>query len=118
LIDEEVVTAKAGVALATLRIEDPERRPATRRPIPVARDQCLRPLPDDIASEADPRTPGKLEAEPRRLGDGRGQTSVETGRFEDDEERLRASGERRQPGESIGDAGLAIRGGQPAPGKV
>ena len=110
--------AETGVTLATLRVEDPEGRPTARRPVPVARDQRLRPLPDDIASEADPRAPHELEAEPGRLGDGRGQTSAEAGWFEHDEERLRAPRERRQPTEPIGDTCRTVRGGQPATGQI
>ena len=72
--------------------------------------------------EADPRPPGELEADPGRLGDGGrqapGGTTGLPGRFEHDEERLRAPGERREPAEPVGDAGRTIRGGQPAAGQV
>ena len=52
LIDEEAVAAEAAVALPTVGVEDPERRPAPRRAIAVAGHQCLGPLPDDVYSEA------------------------------------------------------------------
>ena len=70
LVDEEVVAAEAGVALAALRVEDPEGRPPPRRAVAVAGDERLGPLADDVASEPDPRPPGELEAEAGRLGDG------------------------------------------------
>jgi hypothetical protein len=110
--------AEAGVTLATLRVQDPEGRSTPRRPVSIARDQRLRPLPDDVASKADPRASHKFEAEPGRFGHGRGQAAAEAGRFEHDEERLRAPGERRQPAEPVGDPGRAVRGGQPATGQV
>jgi hypothetical protein len=110
--------AEAGITLAALRVEDPEGRPTPRRPIAIARDQRLRSLPDDIASKTDPRAPGQFDAEPGRSGDGRGQTTAEAGRFEHDEERLRAPGERGQPAEPIGDPGWPIRGGQPTTGQI
>ena len=109
---------EAGVALAALRVEDPEGRPPPRRAVSVAGDQRLRPLADDVASEPDPRPPGELEAEAGRLGDGGRQATGETRRLEHDEERLRAPGERRQPAEPVGDPGGLVRGGQPATGQV
>jgi hypothetical protein len=115
---EEVVAAEAGVSLATLRIEDPEGRPPPRRAVSIACDQRLRPLAHDVASEPDPRPPGEFEAEAGRLGHGRRQAASVTGWFEDDEERLRASGERRQPAEPVGDVGGLVRGRQPATGQI
>ena len=115
---EEVVAAEAGVALAALRVEDPEGRPPPRRAVAVAGDQRLRPLADDVASEPDPRPPGELEAEAGRLGDGGRQAAGQARWLEHDEERLRAPGERRQPAEPVGDPGGLVRGGQPAAGQV
>lgn len=110
--------AETGVALATVRVEDPERRPSPRRPVAVAGDQCLGALPDDVASETDPRAPRELEAEPGRFGNGRGQAAAEPRWLEDDEERLRTPGERREPTETVGDPGGTVRGRQPAAGQV
>jgi len=118
LIDEEVVTAEAGIAFATLRVEDPEGGPPPRRAVAVAGDERFGPLAHDVASEADPRPPGEFEAQAGRLGDGGGKTAAKTRRFEDDEERLRTTGERRQPAEPICDPGRPIRGGQPAARQV
>jgi hypothetical protein len=113
---------KAGVAFATLRVEDSQGRPPPRRAVAIAGDHRLRALPDDVAAQPDPRPPGELEPETGRLGDGGRQApSGTTGlswRFEHDEERLRAPGERREPGQPVGDAGRTIRGGQPAAGQV
>jgi len=127
VVAEEVVTAEAGVALATLRVQDPEGRPTPRRPIPVAGDERLRPLADDVAPEPDPRPPGKLQAKTGRLGDGGGQAAGRTtidppadppGRLEHDEERLRPPGERRQSAEPVRDPGRAVRRGEATSGQV
>jgi hypothetical protein len=115
---EEVVAGETGIAIAAVRVEDPEGRPPPRRAISIASDQRLRPLADDIAPEADPRASGKLETETGRLGHGGRQATRVTGRFEHDEERLRAPGERRQPAEPVSDAGRPIAGDQPATGQV
>ena len=118
VVAEEVVATEAGVALTALRVEDPEGRPLPRRAVAVAGDQRLGPLADDVAPEPDPRPPGELEAEAGRLGDGGREATGETRRLEDDEERLRATGERRQPAEPVGDPGGLVRGGEPAAGQV
>ena len=118
LVVEEVVAGEAGVALAAVGVEDPEGRPPPRRAVSVAGDQRLRPLADDVAPEPDPRPPGELEPDAGRLGDGGRQVPVEARRLEDDEQRLRATGERRQPAEPVGDPGGLVRGGQPATGQV
>jgi hypothetical protein len=114
LVEEEVVTGEAGIALAPLRVEDPEGRPPPRRAVAIAGDEHFRPLPDDVVSEPDPRAPGEFEAEPGRFGDGSGEASAEAGRFEHDEKRLRAPGECRDPAEPVRDPGRTVRGGRPA----
>ena len=63
VVAEEVVATEAGVALPTLRVEDPEGGPLPRRAVAIAGDQRLGPLTDDVAPEPDPRPPGKLEAD-------------------------------------------------------
>ena len=108
-LHEKVVPAEATVAFTALRIEDPEGRPPPRRAVSIARDQRLRPLPDDVVSEADPRPPGKFEAEPARLGDGAGHRADEPGWLEDDEERLRPTGEGGQPAQPVGDLVRPVR---------
>ena len=121
LVDEEVVAAETGVALATLRVEDPERRPPPRRTRMVAGDHHLRPLADDVPAEPDPRPPGELETEPGRLGDGRGQPArgpLQAGGLQHDEEGLRPPGKGRQPAEPISDARHPRGPGQPAARQV
>ena len=54
VVAEEVVAPEAGVALTAFRVEDPEGRPLPRRAIPVAGDECVGPLADDVAPEPDP----------------------------------------------------------------
>jgi len=63
-VGEEVGATEAGVALAAVGVEDPELRPPARRTEAVPRDHHLRPLADDVATEADPAAPGELEPEP------------------------------------------------------
>jgi hypothetical protein len=118
LVMKEVVAGEAGVALTAVGVEDPEGRPPPRRAISVAGDQRLRPLTDDVAPEPDPRPPGELETDAGRLGDGGRQRPVDARRLEDDEQRLRPTGERRQPAEPVGDPGGLVRVGQAATGQV
>ena len=99
---------EAGVALAALRVEDPERRPPPRRAVAVARDQRLGALADDVASEADPRPAGELEPEAGRLGDRGREAAGEPGRIEDQEQGLRAPGERGESMEPVGDPGRLV----------
>ncbi len=98
---EEPVVEETGVPLAALRVEDPKLRPASRRTEPVARDRHLRPLPDDVPPEADPRPPGQLEAQPGRRGDGPGDGRRGVGRLQDDEEGLGPAGQGDEPVETV-----------------
>ena len=118
VVAKEVVAPEAGVALAALRVEDPEGRPLAGRAVAVASDQRLRPLADDVAPEPFSRPPSELEAQARRSGDGGREVTGETRRLEHDEERLRATGERRQPAEPVGDTCRLVGRGQPATGQV
>ena len=98
---------EARVPFAALGVQDPERRPTPRRAVAVVGDERLRPLADDVAAQADPRPASQLEPDAGRLGDRGREAAVEPGRIEDEEQHLRASGERGQSMESIGDlAGL------------
>src|SRR5713101_7088886 len=101
---DEVLAAEARVALAAVRVEDPERRPAARWACPAASDEDLRSLADDVPPEAEPRSTGQLETDPGRLADGRRDARDEPRRLEDDEADPRSSGERREPAEAVGDA--------------
>ena len=104
-IDEEVLPAEAGVALAAVRVENPERGPPTRRSEPIAGDERLGLLPDHVAPEADPPPAGQLEAKAGRLGD-RGREAVgiaAAGGLEQDQHHVRAPGEGRQAVQPVGD---------------
>jgi hypothetical protein len=105
---DEAFTAEAGVALTAIRVEDPERRPATRRAGPAARYQDLGLLADDVATEAEPRSTSQLEADPRRFADGRDDRRDEARRLEDDEADPRPPGEGCEPAEAVGDASGAL----------
>jgi hypothetical protein len=102
---EEVVATEAGVALAALRVEDPELRPSSRRAVPVAGDGHLRPLADDVAPEPDPRSPGELEPDAGRLDDGGRQAGSQTRWLEGDEECLGAAGQGGEAAQPIRDPG-------------
>jgi len=109
-VDEEVLPAEAGVSLAAVRIEDPERGPSARRSEPVARDQRLGLLPDHVPPEADPSPTGQLESESGRLGD-RGREAIRVaaaGGFKQDQQDVRAPGKRGQAMQPVGDLRGAV----------
>lgn len=118
LIDEEVVPAEAGVTLATLRIEDPERRPAPGRAVAVPGNQRLRALADDVAPETDPRATSEFQAQARRFGNRTRQTTSQPRRLQHDEQRLRPPGQCSQTPEPVGDGGRTIRGREATAGQV
>ena len=98
---EEACPAQAGVAFATLGVEDPELRLAARRTEAVAGHGHRRPLADDVPPEPDPGLPLELEPQPCRLGDGSGETRREPRWLEDDEERPGTPRECREAAEPI-----------------
>jgi hypothetical protein len=51
---EERLVGQAGVAFATFRIQDPQLGPPARWAESVPGDHHLRPLPDHVATQADP----------------------------------------------------------------
>ena len=104
-LGEEAVPAEAGVALPSLGIEDPERRPAPRRPDPALRDERLRPLPDDVPAEPDPGPALQLQPDAARLRDRRRHGRREVRRLEHHKRDPRPPGHRRQPAEPVRDAG-------------
>jgi hypothetical protein len=118
-VDEEVLPAEAGVALAAVRVEDPQGGPPPRRPEPVAGDERFSVLPDHVAAEPDPAPAGQLEPETGRLGDGRREAVrvATTGRFEQEQQHVRAPGEGRQAVEPIGDLRDAL-GASEAAGQI
>jgi hypothetical protein len=68
-VAEEVRLAEAGVAFATVGVEDLERGSPARWAGPIAGDDHLRLLSDDVPAEPDPRPAGQLQADAGRLAD-------------------------------------------------
>jgi hypothetical protein len=69
---QRVLAAEAGVSLAAVCIEDSERRPPAGWAGPIAGDDHLRSLADDVTTEANPRSTSQLETDSRRLANGSG----------------------------------------------
>jgi hypothetical protein len=103
-LDEEPFAAEAGVPLPSVGIEDSERRPPAGWAGPVAGDDHLRSLADDVSPEADPRSTGQLDTDSRRLADGSRHGRDETRRLQDHERDPGPASERREPAEAVGDA--------------
>ena len=102
-LDQEPVATEAGITLAAVRVEDPEARPPAGRAGSVARDEDLRPLADDVASEMDPRPPRELEPQSRRLRDRGREPGDEIRRLEDDDAHAGPPPERREAAQPIAD---------------
>jgi hypothetical protein len=96
---------EAGIAPPAVGVEDPEHGLAARRPEPAAADHRLGPLTDDVATEADPRPSGQLEAERGGLGHGAAEGRRQRGRLHDEQQRVRPSGDRRESPEALDDGG-------------
>jgi hypothetical protein len=103
LVDQQGVPGETGVTLTALGVEDPEGRPTPRRAVPVVRDERLRALPDDVATQADPRPARQLEPDAGRFGDRLCKTAGEPGSIEDQQQGLRAPGKRGESMEPVGD---------------
>jgi hypothetical protein len=101
---QKVLATEAGVTLAAVRIEDSERRPPAGWAGPVAGDDHLRSLADDVTPEADPRSTSQLETDSRRLADGSGDGLDEARWLQDHEADPGPPGQRREPTEAVGDA--------------
>ena len=69
LVEQQGVPGETRVPLAALGVEDPERRPPTRRAVAVVGDERFGALADDVAAQADPRPAGQLEPDAGRLVD-------------------------------------------------
>jgi len=93
---------EAGIALATLRVEDPELRSPPRRPEAVADDHHLRSLADDVPAEPDPGPSGELQPEAGRLPERLSKARREVRRLEEDEHRVGAPGEGGEAMEPVG----------------
>lgn len=98
---EEARPPEAGVAIASLRVEDPEVGPPPRRPVAAPLDRHLHPLPDDVPSQPDPAAAGEPQAKARRLVDRTADRGREAGRAEDDETRSVPPGERAEAVEAV-----------------
>jgi hypothetical protein len=99
---EELGPAEAGISLSALGVQDSELGPSIGRAIPIASDDHLRPLADDVPTEAKPVATPELESEGGRVGDRAGEGRAGSGRLEDDQARVRSAGEGSQPSQSIG----------------
>ncbi len=117
-IDEQCLVRETRVPLAALGVQDPERRPPTRWSVAVMGHERLGTLADDIAAQADPRPAGQLEPDAGRFGDRGREAAGEPGRIEDEEQGLRAPGERGESVESIGDPARLVGPRQSTTGQV
>jgi hypothetical protein len=120
-VDKEGVVGETGISLTALGVEDPEGRPTPRRTVAVVRDERFGSLSDDVAAQADPRPASQLEPDTGRLGDrGREATGrrATAGRIEDQQQGLRATGERGESTESVGDPARLVGAGQSTAGQV
>ena len=108
---EEVLTAEAGVALAAVGVEDLERGSPARWAGPIAGDDHLRSLPDDVPAEPDPRPVRQLQPDAGRLAHGGRETGAcgRPRRLEHDERDPGTARERGHSGEPIGEPGGAWR---------
>jgi len=118
LIEQEIRAVETGVPFTALGVEDPEGRPSPWRPVSIAGDEGLRALADDVPPEPDPGAPGEFQAQTGGFGHGGRQAAGGTRRLEDDEDRVRPSGEGGQAPEPIRDTGGTVRGCEPATGQV
>ena len=117
-IKKQRVAGEARIPVAALGVQDPEGGLPSRWPVAVVRDERLRALADDVATQADPRPTNQLEPNAGRLVDRGGEAAGESGRIQDQEQGLRAPGERGQSMESIGDPARLVRLRQSSAGQV
>ena len=106
--------AKAGVALAAVGVENLERGAPAGRSGPVAGDEHLGALPDDIPAEPDPRPTGQLQPDAGGLADGavqpaRGAVRPSGRRLQHDQGDAGPTSERGHSGETVREPGGARR---------
>ena len=104
---EEIAASETGVPIAAFRVEDSQLSPPPRRAKTVASDHHLRPLPDHVPAQADPRSPGELQPEACRLGHRPVHRPGQAGRLEEDEKGACTASQGGQPMESVGRPGGA-----------
>ena len=107
---EEGRPAEASVPRAAIRVQDPDLRPATRRPEAAAGHLDLGPLSDDVVAEPDPGPTLELQAEPeagiqRPVGPA-------SRRLEDDEQGTGPPGERGEAAEGVDEPGRPAEPGR------
>ncbi len=110
-VAEEARPTETGVALAAVGVEDLERGSPARWAGPIAGDDHLRSLPDDVPAEPDPRSVRQLQPDAGRLAHG-GREAGAAGRprrLEHDERDPGTARERGDSGEPIGEPGGAWR---------
>ncbi len=98
---EQVIPGKAGVPCATFRIQDLELCATARWSVAVSSDGHRAPLPHNVPAQPDPARAPELQPQPARFLDGGGQATTEGIRLQDDEQRARPPGERREPGQPV-----------------
>jgi hypothetical protein len=110
-IAEQARPAEAGIALAAVGVEDLERGSPARWAGPIAGDDHLRSLSDDVPAEPDPRSAGQFQADAGRLADGGSETGAcgRPRRLEHDDRDPGTARERGHSGEAIGEPGSAWR---------
>ncbi len=114
VVAEQVLAAEAGVAWASVRVQDPEGRSPAGWTGAIARDDHLRSLADHVPAEPDPRSTGQLQSDTGRLAD-RGAdaglrfelaAALEAGRLQHHERDAGAARERGKAPQSIGESRL------------
>lgn len=106
---EELVTAQAGVPLAAIGIEDPERGSPPRRADPAATHHDLGHLAHHVPAEPDPRATGEFEADPGSLPDRGSHVPHEPRRLEDEEADPGPTRQRREPAEPLAEPRRPLR---------
>ena len=108
---QQLLAAEAGVALASVRVQDPEGRSPARWSGPIAGDDHLRALADHVPAEPDPRSTSQLQTDAGRLADGAGETAGSRGTWwlEHDDGDPRPSRQRRQASEPIDEGSSRTR---------
>lgn len=119
-VAEQLVAPEAGVARASVGVQDPEGRSPAGWAGAIARDHHLRSLADHVPAEPDPRSTGQLQPDSGRLAHRGGQAASDprianARRLQHDERDPGTARERGEARESIGEsrsrAGTCFRTG-------
>ena len=109
-LPKEGVPGEAAIALAAVRVEDPEVCAPPRRPEMVPGDNHLRPLPDDVTAQPNPRPTDQFQPEPDRLTQRARDALGQARWLEHDEQAARSTSERGEPMEAIRHSGRPFAG--------